>query len=62
MSYRIGKQPCANYNPQMEMNEHAIWENVHECYRCKSNVSFCLNCMRDHHLDGYETCKPEARQ
>ena len=44
----------------MEANEYAEWENRHECVFCRDGigtVSFCENCNRDHHNDGYETCK-----
>ena len=57
--YTVGKQPCDNFKPQMEANEYAMWENLHQCYRCGGEVSFCLNCYKDHHKNGYETCKPE---
>jgi hypothetical protein len=59
--YSIGKQPCQDLKrapggimaaPEMP--------NVHECYRCGGNVSFCETCARDHHEDGYETCEPKT--
>ncbi len=56
MSFIIGKQPCQNFNPQIEANEHAVWENRHQCYRCGGTVSFCENCYYDHHEKGYEAC------
>ena len=56
MDFRAGKQPCNEYNPQLESNEHGIWDNQHQCYKCGGVVSFCLNCNRDHHENGYESC------
>lgn len=59
----MGKQPCQYYNPHLEANEYAIWNNVHSCYckdkngeYCKKTVSFCDACHNDHHEDGYENC------
>lgn len=58
--WEVGKQPCKNFKPQMDGNEHATWANIHECYRCKvGKVSFCENCYRDHHFGGYEKCLQE---
>lgn len=56
MSFEIGKQPCNNFTPQFEGNAYGEWENRHQCMKCGGEVSFCLNCMEDHHEDGYETC------
>jgi len=52
-----GQQPCENFRPQLERNEYAIWTNRHECYKCGGSVSFCEHCKKDHHANGYETCK-----
>lgn len=59
--YEKGEQPCSNLKRKFDGNSYATWENVHECYRCLGKVSFCENCAKDHHEDGYETCTPEAR-
>jgi len=61
--YEIGQQPCDNFTPQMESNAYATWTNEHQCYRCGGDVtvSFCENCMRDHHSGGYETCTREDK-
>lgn len=56
MSFTEGKQPCDNFRPQLEANEYAVWENRHQCYECGGEVSFCLNCMKDHHDGGYDSC------
>lgn len=55
--FEKGKQPCSNFSPQLEENEHAVWPNEHQCYKCGGTVSFCINCSKDHHENGYETCK-----
>jgi len=56
--FTVGQQPCNNFNPQIEYNEYAQWSNRHECYKhCGKTVSFCENCCRDHHEDGYDSCK-----
>jgi hypothetical protein len=64
-SYTVGEQPCQDFKPQQDGNMYATWDNVHECYRCKSataSVSFCLTCNRDHHSNGYETCAPSIKE
>jgi hypothetical protein len=58
--YEIGQQPCSDLTRQWEANVHGQWLNVHECYRCEKTVTYCENCRRDHHEDGYETCKPST--
>jgi len=59
VNFTIGQQPCDNFNPHLEANEHAVWENQHQCYRCGGVVSLCTNCGRDHHDGRYETCNPD---
>ncbi len=59
-------QPCANFRPSRGSNEHAVWDNEHEClapfdgtHPCADaggTVSFCENCSRDHHSNGYQSC------
>ncbi|KKM04559.1 hypothetical protein LCGC14_1763000 [marine sediment metagenome] len=56
MDFKEGQQPCQDFKPQIEANEHAMWENRHECYKCSGTVSFCENCYWDHHEGGYEKC------
>ena len=61
--FEKGEQPCGFYTPQIDGNEYGTWENQHECMRCEGSiVSFCLNCYRDHHANGYETCKRESSE
>lgn len=60
-SFTVGRQPCADFKPQREANEHAVWDNRHECYKgCGLEVSFCETCHYDHHENGYDTCAPAA--
>ena len=59
--YTTGRQPCQEYTPKMEANEHAMWQNVHECYRCRGTVSFCLKCCKDHHGGGIGGSGPCGR-
>jgi len=63
-NFTIGQQPCQNYLPRQEANAYSIWDNVHECFcghsigkHCEKLVSFCENCSKDHHEDGYENCQ-----
>lgn len=62
--FEIGKQPCDNYDPDIDGNGYGQWENVHECWCdingkgiCGGEVSSCMNCNKDHHAGGYESCK-----
>lgn len=57
VSFKKGKQPCNDFKGQIEHHEHGSWENRHQCYKCGGIVSFCENCYKDHHDNGYETCK-----
>ena len=52
--YTIGKQPCQNFTP----NEEENWwgHSEHICPHCAKKRVFCLNCMNDHHEDGWEEC------
>ena len=60
--YTTGKQPCQNFDPEIEVDEHAFWPNVHQCYRCEGTVSFCITCCKDHHSGGYETCVAQSQK
>jgi hypothetical protein len=64
MSYDTGKQPCDNFQADMDGNGTERWENRHECYApfdgtrpCDLTVSSCAKCNKDHHEDGYNSCK-----
>jgi hypothetical protein len=61
--FKKGRQPCDDYTPQQEMYR----DNKHECFgpygegneegpRCRQIVSFCENCRKDHHADGWDNC------
>lgn len=56
MNFKDGSQPYNEFQPQLESNEHATWENEHQCYKCGGVVSLCVNCGKDHHKNGYESC------
>lgn len=58
--FTMGEQPCERFNQQLDGNEYGAWGNIHECYKCSGKVSFCVNCCRDHHENGYETCKQKT--
>jgi len=61
--FETGRQPCTNYKPEMAVRWDSLWPNEHECVFCRDGggtVSFCENCNRDHHSNGYETCKVKA--
>lgn len=64
--FREGRQPCDNYDPELEGEG---WANVHECFckdakgeYCSGSVSWCINCSKDHHKGGYETCTCRKHQ
>ncbi len=57
--YRQGQQPCDNFTP----NKCEEWFGyvTHCCPRCNSDTGvrmFCLNCCKDHHATGWDTCTP----
>ena len=68
MDYQTGRQPCAAYQPTIEVNAYAAWANVHECFGpydgrprgCSGTVSFCECCYQDHHSGGWDTCGAAA--
>lgn len=59
--YTTGKQPCANFL-RGDADIMALGEgnrmNCHQCPICEGNRAWCDNCCRDHHDNGWETCKP----
>jgi hypothetical protein len=55
--YAVGQQPCQELRRKRgDIAAAPELPNVHQCYRCGGRVSFCENCYRDHHENGYETC------
>ncbi len=61
--YTVGEQPCQDYRPSEADSDELCGTgiaNVHQCPICWGRRSFCDNCHRDHHEQGWETCKPEA--
>lgn len=56
--YETGQQPCSNFKAARDGNSYGEWDNVHSCISCKnSTVSFCDNCHKDHHSEGYDKCE-----
>jgi len=57
-SFTIGHQPCDKFIPAKDGNEYGMWDDLHACMQkeCGKTVSYCLNCHKDHHEDGYEAC------
>lgn len=57
-----GKQPCSNFKYS---DEGGCFGPVpHECFHCKDGVGtvyWCANCLKDHHVGGYEACKVRTR-
>ena len=65
--FEKGEQPCNNFD-----GYEAEWGNIerHTCYgytigdrkerRCEKTVSFCKNCNKDHHENGYQNCQLKA--
>lgn len=54
-----GNQPCFDFNS----GKHGLsnmpesgWQ--HQCPKCGKGLSFCINCMSDHHEDGWDKCQP----
>lgn len=58
-SYTTGKQPCNSFTPQEDVG---FGYSLYQCLKCDGLQAraFCLNCLRDHHANGWETCKPQA--
>ena len=56
--YETGQQPCDKFEP----HEIGHWGGfiVHQCPKCWGRRQHCVNCMKDHHEEGWETCKPDA--
>jgi hypothetical protein len=58
-----GQQPCRHWTANVyEPYGHL---RTHECFgpwdgrprpACSASVTFCLNCHKDHHEDGWQTC------
>jgi hypothetical protein len=75
--YTIGRQPCADFQPQQDDYLGAISGfsgNVHSCAGpfdasghdprfpdCEGTVSHCDNCHYDHHEGGFARCPVTAK-
>lgn len=69
-SFEVGEQPCGSFRALDSLFPGS--GNVHECFapfdkpglRCaemhNGRVSFCENCNRDHHNNGWQTCAGRA--
>lgn len=53
--YKIGVQPCGHFDPSEE-GAAGTGGNVHSCRGCDGTVSFCTNCLTDHHSGGWQVC------
>jgi len=55
-AFRVGQQPCQCHIPkQTQGYGYAEYDNRRECPGCSGERSFCLNCSKDHHSNGWET-------
>jgi len=52
--FKIGEQPCGHFEPLHKYT--GTGENFDTCPDCDGSLSFCTNCMTDHHSRGLETC------
>lgn len=60
MGFNGKDQPCQTFVGHMEANKYALWENRHQCMKCRTKdgtTSFCENCHMDHHDGGYISCE-----
>ncbi len=55
--FETGDQPCKKFTPDEEY-EHL--EYTHECPICFDVRVFCKNCYKDHHANGWESCKEKG--
>ncbi len=56
MIYQVGRQPCyALRRGPSDVVPGA--QNEHQCMVCGGRVSWCENCMTDHHENGWDTCR-----
>jgi hypothetical protein len=62
--YELGQQPCRYLirgDADIPALGHGNQANVHICPVCSGFRTWCENCRRDHHANGWETCKEENR-
>ena len=59
--FTIGQQPCQKFTSELDeyglVSIHECWCGYSEGKFCLGTVSFCQNCCKDHHEDGYENCQ-----
>lgn len=52
-------QPCANFKSHSDEPGDFGMYNYHQCMVCLTGMTrFCHNCCQDHHVHGFNTCKP----
>lgn len=57
--FEIGYQPCHDFKADdfaENWNEYFGWYSRHNDPRCRESLSFCVNCARDHHAGGWDSC------
>lgn len=59
--FKIGNQPCTKFEAQKDYYYDSVGSNRHQCYKCAGVVSFCINCNKDHHENGYESCLKDIK-
>lgn len=51
----MNEQPCENFVSENSLGEKGEFYN-HQCPKCLSFRGFCLNCSKDHHESGWQSC------
>lgn len=56
----IEQQPCQNYTRREDSFEGYYGGDpyIHQCPICHGFRAFCVNCSKDHHKGGWDSCKP----
>ena len=55
---RKEEQPCNNFKPASNDEGYETTKYPHQCPICKGWRGFCLNCNKDHHENGWDSCNP----
>lgn len=53
---RKEEQPCNNFKPASNDEGYETTKYPHQCPICKGWRGFCLNCNKDHHENGWDSC------
>ncbi len=51
-----GDQPCDNFHPLILKPTSAPQTRTGSCVDCGKATQRCVNCDKDHHAGGFETC------